>query len=140
MRLLISLSLLLSLAACGSSGVAGKYSLDTKALVDVMKKQMGPMFDQMPADQKKQFDEMLSKMKVEMTLAADGTFDVASEMPDGKSQIKGTYKVEGDKITMTGKEVGKDKEEVKVGTVAGATITIEEEKNGQKMAMVFKKS
>lgn len=145
MRFLVVLPLLFAFAACGGSSVAGKYSLDTSAMKAEMQKSMGADADKMPADEKKQMEEMMAKMlesmKCDMTLGADGTFDVAMDMPMvGKSSIVGTYKVEGDKITMTGKEQGKDKEETKTGTVSGNTITMTEDDDGKKMTLVFKKN
>lgn len=141
MRAFISSFLLLALVACGGgSSVAGSYSLDTKAFVEAAKQKMGAMFEQMPAEQKQMFDSMMAKMKVDMTLAADGTYDIKSETPEGKSEMKGTYKVEGQSITMTGKEVGKDKEETKVGKIDGSTITVVMENEGESMTMVFKKN
>ncbi|MFO1053265.1 MAG: hypothetical protein U1F36_13720 [Planctomycetota bacterium] len=147
MRFLVTLSLLLALTACGGGSVAGKYSLDTAAVKAAMMKAGGADADKLPADQKKQMEEMMNKMveamKCDMTLGADGTFECVMEMPMvGKSSIKGTYKVDGDKITMTGKEQGKAdaKEETKSGTISGSTITMTEEEGGQKMTMVFKKS
>ena len=139
MRTLLSLSLLalFAISACGgASGPAGKYSLDTSAVLEQMRK--APGYAQIPDEEKKKSEEMAGKMKCDLTLGEDGSFGVDMDMFGMKSQVKGTYKVEGDTITMTGKDVGSDQEQVKQGKLSGGTITMEMEPNAP--PMVFRKN
>lgn len=147
MRTLLSLSLLvlLSIPACGgASGAAGKWTLDTAPLVAEMQKEIDKMSE---ADKKAggamatAMLEMMKKMKAEMTLNADGSFAVSADNPGGTtSKIAGTWKLDGNKITMTGKEEGKDVDEVKTGTLDGDTINITEASGPKPMTMVFRRN
>ena len=145
MRFSISLSLLLLLTACGgASGPAGKWTLDTEPLVAAMKTRMAAELEGKTAEEKKMAEqftgpmlEMMRKMKAEITLGADGSVDGSMDGPNGPSKMKGTWKLDGDKVTLTTKEEGKTESETKVGTLKGDQIVIEETDADSKMTMTM---
>lgn len=121
MRYLFTIAFLLTLCACGA-GVPGKYSLDiaaTKAAYassDAAKKQ---------PEQAKAEEARIDQMKIGLALNADGSFAMDFEMTgEKKSTVKGTYKLEGDKISLKGKAEGASHEEEVSGEVAAGVITI----------------
>jgi hypothetical protein len=127
MKLVTPALALFLFAACGagaSGNVAGTYTLDTKALVDQIVAAM-PKGKDAAADEaaKKMMSDMAGKSTASVELAADGTAKMTGEMMGQKMDGKGTWKVEGDKITITSKESGKD--DTKSGKIQGGTITIE---------------
>jgi hypothetical protein len=78
--------------------------------------------------------ESFGSVDAEAKLDSDGTFTMTLSLPTmggggGKQVAKGTYKVEGDKITLTVTEQdGKktDKPEPKTGTIKNGVITLSE--------------
>lgn len=145
MRTSIVLSLLLLLlCACGgssASSAAGKWSLDPASMSGVILKQQEKELAAMPADERAKMEAMIKEqakaMKSDLTIGADNTFTVTMDMGLMHSEVKGTWKVDGNRIAMTGKEVGKDKEETMFGTLDGDRMVVEGEQNGQKMSMTF---
>ncbi len=145
MRTSIVLSLLLLLGACGggsaASSAAGKWSLDAASMSDMILKQQEKELAAMTADERAKMEAMIKEqskaMKGDLTLGADNTFGVTMDMGPMHSEVKGTWKVDGNRIAMTGKEVGKDAEETMYGTLDGDRMVVEGEQNGQKMSMTF---
>jgi len=135
------------LSACGASGPSGTYTLDKAELAksaDAMAAKMGEKDNPM-AGMAKMMADSLKGMEATITFDQGGTFSgqFKSEMMGQKHEesIKGTWKLEGDQLTMTSTEVGgKPKSETKTGTFKDGKIRIAEENNGQKMEMVFVKS
>lgn len=82
---------------------------------------------------------MLENMKGSLELKADNTFTLSVTVPMmGKEQTQltnGNWKLEGDKLTLTMKEEGKD-DDVKVATIVDGVMTVEDEKG----VMTFKKA
>ncbi|MFT4514057.1 MAG: hypothetical protein ACI89X_000855 [Planctomycetota bacterium] len=140
----LSILALTLLASCGGDVVAsaaGKYTLDTEAAVAAAKAAIpsdapteGPA-----AEMAKMGITFLESMKGSLELKADNTVLLSMTMSMmGKEQTQatnGTWKLEGDKLTLTTKEEGKD-DVVKVATFVDGVITVEDE-NG---AMTFKKA
>lgn len=125
MKLVPVLALFL-FAAC-SAGAAGKvpgtYVLDSKQLAaDMIALQKGtPAYDEAKA---KAAAEGIGKtMQATLEIKADGTAEMKGTFGDKKDDTKGTWKVDGDKITITTKENGKD--DVRTGKIQDGTITVE---------------
>ncbi|MBI5852058.1 MAG: hypothetical protein HZB39_13680 [Planctomycetes bacterium] len=144
--IILSLALLpLFLGACGSgsaaSSAAGKWSLDPVSMSDMILKQQEKELAALPADERAKMEAMVKEqskaMKGDLTIGADNTFTVTMDMGPMHSEVKGTWKLDGNRIAMTGKEVGKDKEETMFGALDGDRLTVEGEQGGQKMAMTF---
>lgn len=109
----------------------GTWNLDTSALLEEMKKNPNYKADD---PMTKQMEEALKKMKVTMVVNADNSFTGTAEGMGNKSTAKGTWKLEGDKLTMTTtEEDGKPKSETEVLTFKDGLITMEKE--GMKMTM-----
>ncbi len=107
-------AVLFALGSCGgesqAASVAGKYSLDTKALEKMIMDGMGDM----PAEQKAMMKPMMEGMikamgEMSVEVKADNTFVVSG----GDQDAKGTWKLENGKVSMTTTE-GKDKGETRV--------------------------
>ncbi len=129
---IISLSLV---AACGGgANAAGTYELDKASFKE-------QMLGMMPEEAKKDMamvDKMMEGMSGSIELKADGTAAMAMKMPpflDDKTD--GTWKMDGDKVSITTKKG--DKDDTKTASLANGVITIEEEQGGKKMKMTFKK-
>ena len=131
------------LAACGDSSAANKavgtYKLDKAAMKTAMEAQM-------PEEAKgsemaaQMMEQMMGSLDGSIELKADGSAALSMKMPPMvDEQTTGTWKLEGEKITITAKN--KDgAEEAKVAAFADGTITIEEEQDGKKMKIVFRKA
>lgn len=143
MRLAITLSFLLVLGACGGGAAAavGKWSLDANAMADMMLKAQAADLAKLPAEERAktetQMREMSKAMKADLTVNADNTFTVHMDMGPMHSEVKGTWKADGNKLTMTGKEVGKEKEDTMTGTLVGDVLTCEGGEGAEKMTMTF---
>jgi hypothetical protein len=129
---LFALSLFAACSGNAASTVPGTYELDKAKFKEAA-------MAQVPAEQKNDkaamamMDGMLNAMNMTVELKADGT--MAATTPDGPET--GTWKLDGDKITMTSKKGGKD--ETITGTYANGTITATAEEGGQKMTLVLVK-
>jgi hypothetical protein len=115
MNKLLSLALLgsfVALAACGGkSGVVGKWTIDMpaveKMMADEMRKHMGDLAGPMLAEAKEQ--KTVAGMKVEVEFKKDNTFQTSMSISAmGESMAassKGTWQLEGEKLTLTTTEV-----------------------------------
>ena len=124
--------------ACGGGSIAGTYQLDKEALKKMAAQESGDA-DKLEDAARKMMDAMFDKMEGTMELNADGTASVKFAMPPmGEQAFTGSWKADGNKVTITAKgENGK--EESKTGTFADGAITIEEEMGPKKMTMVFRR-
>ncbi|MFH0943989.1 MAG: hypothetical protein V2A76_02225 [Planctomycetota bacterium] len=117
---LIAIALTLTFVGCGTKG-AGTYEIDKKMLLEGISKQamsMPGMTDEMKNQMAEEVKKQAEQMKMELVLAADGTFAMSGDMAGNKMEAKGTWKLEGDKLTMTNTwEDGKDLEEANYDTV-----------------------
>lgn len=147
-KLLLPFLSALFLAACsGGNPVAGSWILDggatstamEAALETQMKGKTGPEAE-MGKAVLNGFKEAMKKMRSEIEIAADGTFKIHNDTPDGKHQhIDGKWTLQGNTITFTGKGEDQDKEETHSGTVDGDVMRVEQNQGGQKMTMVFRR-
>ena len=134
--------------ACSNDGpVAGSWILDggatstamEAALETQMKGKTGPEAE-MGKAVLSGIKEAMKKMRSEIDIAADGTFKIHNDTPDGKHEhIDGKWTLQGNAITFTGKSEGQDKEETHSGTVNGDEMRLEQTQGGQKMTMVFRR-
>lgn len=137
-------ALTLSLAtSCGSNAAAsaaGTYELDKAAMKQAIQAAI-------PADQKDKMpagvlDGMVDGMNVTIDLKADGTASMAMKMEMMGQKMEdsgtGTWKLDGNKLTMTTKNKA-GKEETKTVDYANGSFSIEEDQGGMKMRMTFKK-
>jgi hypothetical protein len=134
-----------ALAGCGDGGgggggaatIAGTYALDTavveQAMLDAAKKEAGGV---LPDAMKEQISNMIKaqaeQIKMECTIKADGTFSIVAAFGEKQTTATGTWKLDGDKLSMTGltedgKDLAEDKQETKVGTYANGTIRVSQE-------------
>lgn len=132
------------LASCGgdaAASAAGKYALDKAALEELMKAEM-------PADAPKEgpaaeaamkmMQEMMKGFDGSIELKADNTFTMSMTMMGQKQDATGTWKLDGDKLSMTAKVDGKD--DTKEAKFADGVISIEEKNGDKTMSMKFKKA
>lgn len=144
---LFSALALSTLVACGgeadaSASAVGTYKIDTAALVETMLAAMPAEAKADEAAAKKMAEGMAGGFDISIELKEDGTCsNMAKITMMGQTQensATGTWKLEGDKLSMTTKD--KDgKEETKTVTFKDGSFTVSEEKGGQKMDLVFKK-
>lgn len=132
------------LAACGgaaAAGAAGVYELDKAAF-------RATIVAAMPAEAQKEpkameaVDGMLKDMAVTIELKADGSAVMNSKtnmMGQAKEDsATGTWKLDGSKLTMVTKDKA-GKEETKTVDYASGSFSVEQEENGMKMKMTFKR-
>lgn len=137
---LLSLSFV---AACGgaSSKASGVYELDKAAFRSAV---MANQPADAPKDAKglEMLDAMIKDMQVTFDLKADGTAAMnAKTTMFGKTQEEstaGTWKLDGNKLTIQTKDKA-GKEESKTVDYVEGSFTVEEEQGGQKVKMTFKK-
>jgi hypothetical protein len=131
-----SVALLSFLSACGGGNAAvGNYTLD----IEAVKASMKDMFKEMPGGAE-MFATMAKDMQGTLELKADGTAVMDQKGGPGAMTTTGTWKVEGDKVSLTAK--GPDgKDMTMTGKLAGAVLTLDmpEMMPGKKMVMTFKK-
>jgi hypothetical protein len=129
LALVFALAALPLVPSCTSeaAGAAGVYSvaIDTTG---------------MPEEQVKVMQSMMKPG--DCTLTADGKWESSMEIMNKKSTVKGTWKLDGDKITMTStEEDGQKKEETVIGTYKAGVITVEMKDEGapQPIKMIMKR-
>lgn len=128
---LAALTILLCACGGGNSGPSGTYALDVDAMIKSM---------DVPEEQRKMMEPMLKTMKMQMQFSGDGTFNGEFNSPmGGKDTIKGTWKLDGKKLSMTGTSAKTKKEETKTGTFENGKITIDPEKAGDPSMVLVKK-
>lgn len=136
---LFSAFLLGALAACSGMGEAaevveaispaGAYVIDKVAMKEAMMAQM-PEEAKAKPEAVAMVTQMIDGMDVSMDLGADGTIELAMKMvmfgQEQASTAKGTWSLEGDKLTMTTtNETGQ--EETKVARYENGRVLVEEE-------------
>ncbi len=146
--LVVVASLLLTVAACGSkTGVAGTYELDASGMKASMDKLMQEQLAKLPEDQREAAKSMMggmmpdfSKVKGTMTLNADGTATSVGTF-DGKTEEKGTgtWKQEGQKVTVSMKKDGEATAEPMAMDIRGNDLVATQEQQGVKMELVFRR-
>jgi len=133
-------------AGCGGGGPEGTYELDVdgveEAMVDMARQQMEKTLESMPAEMRDRMKEDMEKnmaktmeeakkqaeqMKMSLTLEAGGVLTMSGMEGDKEKTGKGTWKIDGDKITLTmthedGKEMRKP--EAIEGKYDGGEITL----------------
>ena len=150
----------LSFAACGAQGggesgeggeggeggadpMVGTWELDTSAAVKAVEAKLAAE----PNPMGEMMIQMVKAMKAEMTLAEDGTYTARMQMKNPMSgeeknqTAKGTWKLEGDKFSLTTVEedgVAKEVPDVKVAIYKDGKIVIAGE-GGAPFNMIFKK-
>lgn len=162
LKLLAAIALPLFAYSCGESqaSVAGTYVLDSAAMDEAAKK-MKAEIDGMSEDEKKAMGPMaamlpmmaeaMKAMKMEMTFKDDGTCVGSMTMKmmgmDKTTTLEGTWKLEGEKITMTPtKEDGGPPKDAtpKTGTFKDGKIFLKDKLGGGdkevEMVLVRKKS
>ncbi|MFK7741427.1 MAG: lipocalin family protein [Planctomycetota bacterium] len=135
---LLSMTLMTSCGADAAASAAGVYELDTSAVKKAMEAELANASEAekaMAPTMMKMFDSM----KMSMELKADGTAEMKSSGPMGDQTDTGTWKIDGNKISMTAK--GSDgKDETKTGTLEGGVITVNEEMGpGKTMKLMLRK-
>jgi hypothetical protein len=120
------LSLSLAVVSCTAKKTpAGSWDVDTGPMKESMMQTMGPMLAQMNAEQKQMLEKQLAGVKMSVDIQADGTWSAHLDGPQHE-HIAGTWKLDGDKMTMTGKAEGEGEEEkVLTGTFKGDTMEME---------------
>jgi hypothetical protein len=134
-------TILLMLASCGSSaGPAGTYKLDGEAFMLDM---LGITDASKATEEQKAQLEMAKTIDGTLECKADQSFSLSMKMPmlGEQQKIAGTWKAEGDKLSLTGKAADSEKEETKTATWAADKITVEDKgPGGRTVKMVFKKA
>ncbi len=142
-------SLLLFLTACSadpSSAVPGTYKIDTKAMQATMEAAMKEGLEGKSEEDKKMAQGMMEQVigpmvkamgESTMTFKADKTFEGKGAAPAGEQTVKGTWKLEGDKLTCTTtEENGEKKGEVKVATFKDGAFSLAEKGPGGKEMLI----
>ena len=133
LQLCIALSLVVPLVSCGGGGVAGTYKLDKAALQDEMVKMAKAKIPEsarsmMPEEMLKglldKAKAQVEKMTVTVELTSDGKATFKAVMGEKTEEATGTYKIDGDKITMTTVDADSKKEESVTGTLKGGVMRI----------------
>lgn len=129
--------LALTFTACGGASTpAGSWDVDMTPFKEMMKQAMAPMLAMAPADNKaameKEMNERMARLKMTMEIKADGKFTAHQDVGDEHNEIAGTWKLDGDKLTMTGKRADGEQQTL-TGTFQGDKIELTGEENGQKM-------
>lgn len=133
----------LLMAACSGGSAAGTYELDKSAMKDAI-------LAAMPADAKanKETAAMAESMAgnmhstVELKAGGEATMNIKMELPGGMKideSAGGTWKLAGNKLTLTLKDNKGGKEESKTAEYANGSFTIEETEGPMKMKMTFRR-
>ena len=143
----LSILALTLLASCGgdaSASPAGIYTLDKAALEIAMKAAVpeAPAVEGQTADVAAEVAAAAAKMMEQMMAGMDGSFELKADntcalsmtMMGQKQDKTGTWKLDGDKLSITVKEG--DKDDTRVLNFADGVITMEEDK----MTMKFNKA
>ena len=143
MKLAFPVLALFLFAACNagaSNKVAGTYVIDAKALVAAMPAEMKEPLTKAGKDVEKEMAPMFEGTSIELNADGTATMKTKDFMTKKEKVAKGTWKLDGDKITMTSKDADSGKDETKTGTFKDGTITVDiPEPNSQVKHMVFRK-
>lgn len=131
----LALTLLASCGADAAASAAGKYELDKAAFLELM-------MANVPEAGREAAKPMLEKQSAGMVgvveLMADGKFKMNMAMPPAPAQnVEGTWKLDGDKLSMTSPKG--DKDDTQVAMFKDGAITLEEKMGPMTIKMVFKK-
>jgi hypothetical protein len=143
-KLLVCVVALAGFAMTGCGGVEGTYKLDKAST----KKAMEGEIAKMPADQQGMAKiglAMIDAMDMTLELKSGGVVTTKSSMPNllnDKAPPKtdedtGTWKKEGDTISITGSKGDKNSFSC---TKAGKKLTCKDPKSKENMALIFEKS
>jgi len=136
----------LLVAGCGSSAssVAGVYELDKETVKASIQAEMKKAEESGDAEMGAQFGGamilgMIDSLTMTVTLNADGTANMVADMMGDQNTSSGTWKLDGEAITITATSPGEEPETIN-GTVAGGRMTLKSP-DGDEMPfdMVFKK-
>lgn len=126
------------LSGCGEAkaSVAGKYQIDKQEMEKTMLAEMPAEAKESP-EAKAALKPMIDGMVGTIELKADNTAMMTLKIPPMLDMSEtGTWKLEGDKLTITGKD--KDgKEQAKAATLKDGKITLSEDQGGKQIQMVF---
>lgn len=146
------------LAACGGDSDSGEgggggaatdttpgvYKLDTESIMPFILKSvaqsMNKPVEELSEGERMMAKEQVAKMSFQVELKADGNFQASGQMGPANIDAKGTWKREGDKVSITTTwEDGKEKTEpeTKSATMKDGAIHIQEE--GMPFTMVLRK-
>ena len=132
--------LTLCLFSCGGgkSTPEGKYKLEIDpAMIAEMEAEVAKTPEAMRPMVQGMVDAF-KNMDGRFELKGDNTFTASMTMPDGETTMKGTWKLEGDQITMTSThQDGEEKVESKTGTFKNGQIVIAEKQGDKTVRMIL---
>lgn len=130
-----ALAILLPLAACGGAATpVGDWDVDMAPIRDLVRRSMGPTVDMMLTAQKAELDAMLASMSMSFRIAGDGTWTAERRGPQ-QQQMAGTWKLDGERITMTGRGAGEEGTDTLAGTFRGDAIELNVAEQGVQLTM-----
>ena len=136
------LAVVIAVGACGAKSPAvGTWTIEKESLKALMMSQISQMPAEMQAAAKAQVEEQVKSVVLEFTMNADGTFSASGNMMGNKFDAKGTWKLEGEKLSITTTtEDGKEKTspETQVATLSDGKIKIKEEGMPFEMVLIKK--
>ena len=142
-RLLLPIALLALVACGGGSDVEGTWKLDSDALLADNEAAMNPEGVELSAEDQEMILGFFKQMDATLELKGDGTMSGTIKMPNpltgdaATSDMTGTWKLDGAKISMTSKDSDTGALETMNGTLAGDKITVIDDSDGQAMTMTF---
>ena len=126
-----------ALVPAGETAV-GTYILDKSALKQAMKAGMpaeGPSAEQAV----QMLAQMMDGFDGSMELKGDHTCTMSMTMMGQKQGVTGTWKLDGDQLSITAQEEGKQ-DDTRVATLVDGVITITEEQGERSMSLRFVRS
>jgi hypothetical protein len=136
---LLSCCMLLVAGACSKTSaaekLAGVYDLDPAAMSAAMLEEAKKMPGYDEATMKPKMEQAAKGMTGSMELKADGTATCHLSMMGMNTDENGTWKAEGDKVSVTTKKDGKD--DTREGKVEGQSLKFTETEGGKTVTMIF---
>tara|TARA_R110002072_G_scaffold46591_5_gene128926 strand:- start:7023 stop:7511 length:489 start_codon:yes stop_codon:yes gene_type:complete len=116
----------------------GTYTLDKSALKQVWEAAMpaeGPSAEQAA----QMVAQMMDGFDGSMELKGDQTCTVSMTMMGQKQDVTGVWKLDGDQLSITAQEEGKD-DDTRIATLVDGVITISDEQGERSMSLRFVRS
>lgn len=136
------LNLKMPLKRVVTSTVAGTWTIDNELMIEMNVESMVPA--DTPAEMRAQImsmiEKMFSEMSMEIVLSKDGKATGVTTMPgQGEDRVSGTWKADGNKVSITMKSADEEDAQTATGELKGDLLVLTMENDGQTVRLPLRR-